>query len=250
MVSSSWWARRIEEKAYLRLRQLRAAGLWDGTAPVPVDHLLEHVLQLRISWERIEEKPDERILACLRPEAREVVLNEIHLDLFLEKPGLERFSKGHEAGHADVFALAGEAEQFKLLKDSVYRPQRRSATRGQVTVLGKRLAQLTPAVRTEVYRELADRERARREEGEDSVLERRSVDRYAATILMPEDIVRELARELDLTRWPSLYEIAAALGVTISAVIVRLKELQLVHDVRDKTILTVDPALGSQGTLF
>ena len=242
--------RRIEEKAYSRLRQLRARGLWDGTAPVPVDHVLEHILQLQISWERIEEKPDERILACLRPETREVVLNEIHMDLFLEKPGLERFSKGHEAGHADVFALAGEAEQFKLLKDSVYRPQRRSATRRQVTVLSERLKQLTPEVRTEVYRELADRERACREKGEDSLLERRSVDRYAATILMPEDLVRELACQLDLTRWLSLYEMAEALGVTISALIVRLKELHLIHDVRDKAIVLVDPALEAQNSLF
>jgi hypothetical protein len=250
MGSQSWWSHRIEEKAYRRLQQLREKSLWTGAVPVPVDHVIEHLLGLSIVWEVIPEDPDEQILACLRPEKGQVVLNERHVELFRDKPGLERFSKGHEAGHADVFALVGETDQLKLFADSCYRPRRRSAPGGDVSVLRNRLRGLDPETRIEVMRELVQDERRRQAAGDDSPLERSAVEHYAAVLLMPEPLVRELARQGDLAGWPFHYQLAEAFGVTISAMIVRLKELGLVFDVVDRAIVVENPAFRSQGKLF
>lgn len=250
MASQSWWLDRIEGKAYARLRRLRELGLWDGTAPVPIDHLLEQILGLTISWEALEEPVDREVFACLRPETREVILNERHAEMFREKPGFLRFSKGHEAGHADVFALLDEEDQFNMLANSHYRPRRCSATKGQVSFIQSRLRDLTPELRTEVMREIAKDERQRRNEGEDSDLERRAVDHYAATLLMPADLVRGELIGRDLTAWRDLYAVADRLVVTISAFVVRLKELGMIHDIVDRRILVADPASESQMGLW
>ena len=63
-----WWYRKIEERAYYRLSQLRRprpdgrAPLWDGTPPVPVEHVAEHLLGLSITYDEIEEEEGEEIL--------------------------------------------------------------------------------------------------------------------------------------------------------------------------------------------
>lgn len=250
MASRSWWMERIEQKAYARLRRLRELELWDGTAPVPVDHVLEHVLGLKISWEVVEEPEGSQVFACLRPETKEIVLNESYLDLFHEKPGLLRFSKGHEAGHADVFALLDESEQLQLLAKSHYRPMRCSASKGEVSVLQSRLRELSPDVRTEVMREIVRQERRRREAGEDSDLERRSVDHYAATLLMPEEVVRSEMEGREATSWPALYDAARNLGVSISAFTIRLRELGMIADIVDRKIVLKEEAGDGQISLL
>ena len=195
MPTQSPWMKLVEEKAYHRLRQLRARRLWDGSAPVALDHLLEHVMELTISWEVVEEAPEQTVFACLRPETREIVLNESHVSLFRRKPGLLEFSKAHEIGHADVFALVQASDQHILLGQSCYRPWRCAATKGDASFIQSRLRALTPEHRTEVMREVVRRERERRALGEDSDFERRTVDHYAATLLMPSDLVgREMRR--------------------------------------------------------
>lgn len=71
--------------------------------PIPLDHIIEHVFDLKISWEPIEEPLGQTILGGLRPERRQIVLNEKHIDLFNSKPGLERSTNGHELGHWKLF---------------------------------------------------------------------------------------------------------------------------------------------------
>jgi hypothetical protein len=67
--------------------------------PVPVEKIVEQVLGLDIEWDVIEEQPGEQILAGQVAAERKIVLNEKHLALFQAKPGLERSTIGHEAGH-------------------------------------------------------------------------------------------------------------------------------------------------------
>jgi Zn-dependent peptidase ImmA (M78 family) len=67
---------------------------------------------------------------------------------------------------------------------------------------------------------------------------------------MPEDLVRQEVRSLNLTQWPSLYRLAEAFGVTISALVVRLKELGLIFDVVERIVLLQDPSLKTQTNLF
>jgi Zn-dependent peptidase ImmA (M78 family) len=63
----------------------------------------------------------------------------------------------------------------------------------------------------------------------DSAEEGRSVNRYAAAILMPRAIVIDEAKTVDRTKWPNLYRLAERFDVTITALVVRLQQLNLLY---------------------
>lgn len=249
---SEAWVRSIEKRAYSRLVELRRRGLWDGEPPVPVDHVVEQCLGLTISYDLIDEDPEEEILGCLRPDAREIVLNERHAERFRERPGVERFTKGHEAGHADLFALAEIAtEQVPIFPGAAYHPRNKSAPKGPVNVLGVRLAEKlrgrSPEVRRQVMQVLQDRDRERYANGMDTPLERRAVDHYAATLLMPEDVVRRYTEGADLSSWDVIRDLASTFEVSTQAFRIRLQELGLIFGVDDHNrIQLTNPAEEGQ----
>src|SRR5438105_1676699 len=92
----------IEDVTAQRIRQYEATAGVTVMLPVPVEKVVEQVLGLDFEWDEIEEQPGEQILAGLVAAERKIVLNEKHLALFEAKPGLERSTIGHEAGHWDV----------------------------------------------------------------------------------------------------------------------------------------------------
>jgi Zn-dependent peptidase ImmA (M78 family) len=59
--------------------------------------------------------------------------------------------------------------------------------------------------------------------------EARSVNRYAAAILMPRAIITDEAKKINRTQWPNLYRLAERFGVSISALCVRLEQFNLVY---------------------
>ncbi len=241
----------VEERAYSRLRQLRDRGLWDGRPPVPVEHVIEHLLKLAISWEVVSEQAGEQILACLRPEAMEVVLNESHRVQFEDIPGLERFSLAHEAGHADVFALTALSEQLGLLAKDVYRPAQRSAVRGPVAVILSRVPGVSREALREVMQAVMDSDRARHVAGEDTPFVRRTVDHYAAVLLMPEETVRSVSDGLDLSSWPTIQTLASEFQVSRTAMRIRLEECGLIQGVDERgRVVLRDHDLADQGELF
>ena len=63
----------------------------------------------------------------------------------------------------------------------------------------------------------------------DDPYEARAVNRYAAAILMPKDLLRAEVDKIDRTRWSNLYRIAERFEVTISALKVRLQQLGLLY---------------------
>jgi len=237
------WLESVEQRAYVRLRQLRRRDLWNGQPPIPVEHIIEHLLDLHIVWEEVEEDVDEVILACLRPSRREVVLNERRRRELENTPGLEPFSLGHEGGHADIFALTEQPLSLSLDGASGYAPVRRSATRGEVIAIPGKYAELRAA---------ADAERARWAAGQDSPRVRRAVDHYAATLLMPQDLIRDTCRGRNLGSWTELYQIAGIFNVSATALKIRLQELNLIFGVDPTTrrILLTNPAISDQGDLF
>ena len=247
-----WWYGRIERLACQRLGELRrrqrpngGGPLWDGRPPVPVEHVAEHLLGLSICYDDVEEFEGETILGCLRPEAREIVLNERHADRFRENPGTERHTICHECGHADLFGdVASATEQLcvpELMAD--YRPRKRSAARGEVNVLrvlfDEQLRGRSPEVRTEVMRRWQERERQRISGGEDSPLVRRAVDHYAATLLMPEDLLRAEAHGLDLSRWSSVGELARRFVVSKESMLIQLKQFGLIYGMDENSRILV-----------
>jgi hypothetical protein len=231
--SPQHWRNWIDQRALRQLQRLIQRGLWDGTPPVPVDHVLEQNLQLTISVELVQEPVGTRILGCLRPAARMVVLNEVHRELFERVPGTEAWTKGHEAGHADCYALADLAtEQGALLGLGTYAPWHGQATRGPVQAvcledLNAALRGQPRAVRTAVYESLRADERVRVQRGEDTPLERRTVDRYAAALLMPEDLMRRVVGHRQVCAWNEVYDLAELFGVSVEAMKYRLIELGL-----------------------
>jgi hypothetical protein len=179
------------------------------------------------------------------------VLNEAHRARFEANRGLERFTIAHEAGHADVFALAAEADQHALLVGAHYQPERRSATKGQVLALHVRLRDLPREIRTEILLALAQEDRVQRASGEDSPLERRAVDHYAAVLLMPEDLIRTAISGRDLTSRATHTYLAREFEVSVTAMRIRLEELGLIPAVdHSGGVILTDPANEGQGSLF
>ncbi len=67
--------------------------------PVPVERILEDVLDLNILWDKVSERPGQSILAELDSSLKTVVFNESRRTLIAETPGLYHTILAHEAGH-------------------------------------------------------------------------------------------------------------------------------------------------------
>ena len=79
----------------------------------------------------------------------------------------------------------------------------------------------------------------------------RSVNRYAAAILMPLTVFIEEARRIDRTQWRNLYPLAERFGVTISALRVRLEQFNLLYvDQKTNTLYSSREEAQGQGRLF
>src|SRR5262249_26465310 len=163
----------------------------------------------------IDELPGEVVFGGLIPEEHLVVLNENRKALFEQKPGLLRSTKGHEMGHWDLFVDRGRLDHptlFGNASEGVF--VRRSCPAGEVRVLA--------ALRGDPDGEELLRKIAGRAGHPD---EARAVNRYAAAISMPHELLRAEALEIDRTAWPNLYQLADRWQVTITALRVRLEQL-------------------------
>lgn len=251
----AWWLNGIETRTAARLRELRLRELWDGTPPVPLDHVAEHLLDLSISYEEIEEEDGEEIYGSFRPEEREIVINTRHSAAYEANPGRLRFTMAHEIGHADLFALATRTDQGELgLLAGAYSPRHKSATKGEVSVVSLRLAERIrhlPAVQRAAYEQrLLAVEQKKYAAGHDTPLVRRSVDTYASLLLMPADLVRAHAAGRDLTVYAELRDLARVFVVSTTAMRHRVVDLGLVYEGPGGALQLTDPAHADQGTLF
>lgn len=79
-------------------RYARASG-WCPALPVPVEQIIERCYNLRIAWEPLPEKEDERILGALDPAKKTLYMNETHAEALLSYVGPRNFTFGHELGH-------------------------------------------------------------------------------------------------------------------------------------------------------
>lgn len=165
--------------------------------PVPVERILEDVLDLNILWDKVCERPRQSILAELNPSSKTVVFNESRRMLIDETPGLYQTILAHEAGHWEIHVdhalstqspLPGFDNQMKFLY--------RSAGPGQDV------------------REV-------------------QAHRFMGFLLMPSPMLLEVTRRVDLLSWPSLYKLRDLFQVTISALKIRLERLGLVYVTED-----------------
>ena len=85
-----------------------------SSPPVPVERILEDVLDLSILWEDIPELPGQSILAALDSSSKTVVLNESRRTLMLDTAGFYYTVLAHEAGHWEAHVEHGLLDQRPL----------------------------------------------------------------------------------------------------------------------------------------
>jgi hypothetical protein len=218
---SNMRTRTIDAVTELRIRQYEQLVGEPVCLPVPVEKIVERVLGLNFDWVEIPELPGEQILAGLVPEERRIVLNSRHLDLFQQKPGLERSTIGHEAGHWDIDIDRTSLHHPRLPGIDVQSGviQRQAASRKVLVEVLNRAAHDDRYF--DLYRELTA--------GQDSPEVQSAVDRYQSSLLMPNWLIRAAVADRDVTSWPELYQLAELAKVTISNLVVRLHRLDLLY---------------------
>ena len=95
---------KLEEMAVRLLGRFQSLYVEVVAPPVPIERIVEDVLELGILWDQIPEPPSETILAALQPTDKLVVFNESRRDLVEETPGLYNTILAHEAGHWELHA--------------------------------------------------------------------------------------------------------------------------------------------------
>ena len=231
----------IDEIAAQRLAEFQRKTGCTLSPPVPIDLVAEQVLGLDFLWEPIEELPGEQILGGIIPKNRLIVLNENRKALFSEKPGLERSTKGHEMGHWDLFIDKASLDYPALFNFDVDGPVAfRSSPAGDVAIIKMLQAD---AEGQKLLRKIE----ARADEPDEA----RAVNRYAAAISMPADLLRDEVMKTDRTQWRNLYRLREKFDVTISALVVRLQQLGLIYvDENRKIYESKDAASGQMNFGF
>jgi hypothetical protein len=207
----------IEQIAVNRLLEFERKLERPLSLPIDIELFGDLVLGLSMLWEEIDEIPGEEVLAGLRAHDRLIVINERRKHEMEQKPGRLRLTQGHEMGHWDLFVDTSKLDNPSLFDAAA--PAMfgwRSSASGQVQVM-KSL--LSCEAGRDILRQINSRA--------DTPDEARSVNRYAAAILMPRAIITDVARKIDCTRWPNLYRLCERFGVTISALCVRLEQCNL-----------------------
>ena len=168
-----------------------------SSPPVPVERILEDVLDINILWDDISEPPRQSVLAALDPSLKTVVFNESRRTLITETPGLYYTVLAHEVGHWEIHVDHGLLAQRPL-----------------------------PSFERDfscLYRS----------SGPGKDLREVQAHRFMGFLLMPSHVLLEEVRNVDLLTWHALYELRDRFQVTITALKVRLERLGLLYVTED-----------------
>jgi hypothetical protein len=188
--------------------------------PVPIEEIIDLVVDIPIVREAIPDHHGSPVLAKLvarghpRP-ALEIVVNENRQLFFDQYKGTEEFSLAHELGH-DILHIDHGRLNTLLLPET----QGRSITLCRMNSNEER-----------------DRNAKRREF---------QAERFAACILMPQDLLSAACARVDIYHWSDLYSLKDQFRVTITALTNRLKELHLVTITPDRKLLPYRGQLAMQ----
>ena len=174
--------------------------------PVPVEEIVEFHFDLQICWEPIDHFDlGGIVMAAILPDEKQIILNESQRELFESKIGTYRFTLAHELGHWVLHA--GNSSYFL------------------------RSGERSPYIcRSDVKKPP----------------EEIQADRFAGCLLMPRPIIELAVKQLSklgTIHLSHLYGLADTLGVSISALQVRLSQLKLLNIGQDGSVLR--PAAGN-----
>lgn len=165
---------------------------------VPIEEMIEFHFDLQLCWEVIDHLDREGlVMAAILPESKQIILNETHRELFESKLGTYCFTIAHELGH---YVLHSGQEAF--VPDLLLRRD------------GNKLAREPYYCRSSARKPIEEVE----------------ADYFAGCILMPRPMLELAVKQLTClggVRLSRLYQLAACLQVSISALTVRLEQLQL-----------------------
>lgn len=191
----------VIEAASAELLRRHTARFGRSTFPVPVEAIAEQTLDLNISWQPIG-SGDPLVLGALRVTDRTLLLSDLARGYFAEFPGSEAFTLAHEVGHWALHVDDG--------------------------LIGQAGLGLVDADRPPLCIRLDGRRLPPREW---------QANAYAASLLLPRELVaRALAEAERFRRWPTLFRLAEHMGVSITALTIRLDELGLLYIGPDKQL--------------
>jgi len=178
------------------------SATWQGTVrKTDIDDLIEFEYGLDIIWKDIDHlAPNEDVFAALIPKQKQIYMNEAKRELFLRKMGTMNFSKAHELGHWILHITELQNyEQLTFSDNQTYFCRSASKKHPQET----------------------------------------QADMFAAAVLMPKDIIIQAVNKLKergKVSFPNLYKLCDEFEVSISALTIRVKELNLLYITADKEI--------------
>ncbi len=192
---------------------LNKAGIstsWEGfVKKIDIDYLIEFEFELDMIWENINHlSTNGVVLAAIFPEKRTIYLNESQKDLFEKKIGTMNFTKAHELGHWVLHVTKQkDYKQLSFSENDIY------FCRG----------------------------------GDMRPPEEIQADKFAASILMPKEIIKGAIFELKEKgeiHFSDLYRIKDAFEVSISALINRVHDLKLLYIIDKKIFSSKEEANG------
>jgi hypothetical protein len=198
----------IERKACNLLADFESRFGRITSPPIPIDSIIEKFLDLRFDWDDLDDTDNDKILGCLNPGAKKILMNTRRINFFDQYWGTEAYTKAHEVGHWDLHVVKpGDAIQLGLpgfSEEAQYLCRNNSGDSREI-----------------------------------------QAERYAAFLLMPQHLVMQEIDGRDLTRWQTIYWLRDLFSVSITAMTKRLTKLGLIY-VSDKVIYhSADEALGN-----
>lgn len=237
-----WRNQEIEQRTANRLAEYRRLTGRELQPPVPIEAIAEQLMDLSFVWDTLNHVSAVTILAGLIVNRKEIVLNLALRQLFEQKPGLLRFTIGHEVGHWDLF----EQERFLAYTNPIPGLNNSKAEwRCSRGVLDQILKYVW--VDDQVY------DFCSRTLGVTDTPEvKTAVNSYASAILMPQELLLPaIRRQGGVKHWRDIYRLAEQFHVSATAMKVRLLRLNIITETPDKEIFSgTKEEYAGQGRLF
>jgi Zn-dependent peptidase ImmA (M78 family) len=180
--------------------------------PVPIEFIVENIVDLVIEWRKIPESAGEVIFAGLAPAQRKIIFNERRKKDYDDKGGLYNTVLAHEVGHWSLHVDAADLGLQTLLPGT--------------EIASQFLLRSTAPTKPIEWQ----------------------AHTFMSHLLMPYRLLRNYIETEDLCDWNSLYHLRDKFDVTISALVIRLEKMGLIY-IEDKQIYPSEAVARGQGRL-